>query len=196
HRAAGMLRKLDGDLGRDLARIEYSSAAIVSLAYRRSDVPNAPTAFGFVVPHIEGRKIIAGSFSSIKYARRAPDDQLLLRMFVGGALQPEVLENDDSALAEVVRHELRDLLGVRAEPILTRIDRWPDSMPQYTVGHGARIAALERRAAAHRGLALAGNAYHGVGLPDSIHSGEQAADSLLAAGVCGRAIPRDETPPE
>lgn len=179
-RAGGMLRELDEDLATALAEIDYSSAAIVSLAYRKSDLPEIPTAFGFVVPYIEGRKVIAGSFSSIKYADRAPEDQLLLRMFVGGSLQPEVLENDDAALAKLVREELRDLLDIRSEPILTRIHRWPSSMPQYYVGHAGRIEALQRRTASHPGLALAGNAYHGVGLADCVRDGEDATDRMLA----------------
>lgn len=180
HRASTMLDDLDHDLAESLGEIDYSSAAIVSLAYRTADLPELPTAFGFVVPHVEGRKVIAGSFSSIKYADRAPKDQLTLRMFVGGALQPEVLGNDDQALAELVRGELRDLLGIRSEPSLTRIHRWPSSMPQYYVGHAKRIDALQRRASGHAGLALAGNAYHGVGLADCIRDGEEATDRMLS----------------
>ncbi|MDG2307923.1 MAG: protoporphyrinogen oxidase [Candidatus Binatia bacterium] len=178
-RASTLLSDFDGALGAGLGEIAYSSAAIVSLAYRRADVPFAPKAFGFVVPFVEGRKIIAGSFSSIKYAGRAPEDQLLVRIFVGGALQPEVLENDDTALAALVREELRDLLGIRSEPSLTRIHRWPSSMPQYYVGHAGRVRQLEQQAAAHPGLALAGNAYHGVGLADCIRDGEEASARML-----------------
>lgn len=180
HRAATMLTDLDPDLASKLGAIDYASAAIVSLVYDRSEVPRAPAAFGFVVPVIEGRKIIAGSFSSIKYAGRAPEDQLLLRAFVGGALQPEMLERDDAALAETVRRELRDLLGIQSEPRLTRIHRWPTSMPQYYVGHARRIAAIQEQASPWTGLALAGNAYHGVGLADCIRDGEEAVDRLLA----------------
>ncbi len=179
-RAAAMLRNLDAALGAKLGAIDYSSAAIVTLAYRRSELPELPKAFGFVVPHIEGRQIIAGSFSSIKYAGRAPDDQLLLRIFVGGALQASVLENDDAGLAAIVRSEIGDLLGIRSEPSLTRINRWPSSMPQYYVGHAGRIEALQKQAAGHAGLALAGNAYHGVGLADCVRDGEQASEQMLS----------------
>ena len=105
---------------------------------------------------------------------------LLLRAFVGGALQPELFALDDEALARTVREELRDLLGLAAEPLATRIYRHPESMPQYQVGHLERVAGLLARARRHRGLALAGNAYHGVGLADCVRSGEQAADDLLA----------------
>jgi len=178
-RASRVLAPLDDELARALADIDYASAAIVSLAYRRRDLPRIPEAFGFVVPHVEGRKIIAGSFSSVKYAGRAPADQLLLRIFVGGALQPDLLDADDAALARLVRRELGDLLGVRAEPTLTRVHRSPASMPQYHVGHASRVAGILRRADAHPGLALAGNAYHGVGLADCVRSGEEAGRRLL-----------------
>jgi protoporphyrinogen/coproporphyrinogen III oxidase len=177
-RAASVLAELDPALAAGLREIDYASSAIVSLAYRRADLPPVD-AFGFVVPHVEGRRLIAVSFSSIKYPGRAPDDEVLLRVFVGGALQPELCELDDEALARMTRGELRDLLGVRSEPLLTRIWRHPESMPQYRVGHPGRVAALRDRSRRYPGLALAGNAYEGVGLADCVRSGEAAADSLL-----------------
>ncbi|MEW6272601.1 MAG: protoporphyrinogen oxidase, partial [Thermodesulfobacteriota bacterium] len=150
------------------------------LAYRREQVPRAIEAFGFVVPAVERRRVIAGSFSSVKYSGRAPDDSLLLRIFLGGALQPELLRLGDDEVVRAAREEVRDLLGIEGEPSLTWVRRWPESMPQYAVGHAERVAAIERRAASLRGLALAGNAYHGVGLADCVSSGEAAVDSLLA----------------
>lgn len=178
-RSSQVLSDCDPTLAERLAAIHYASAAIVSLAYRREDVPRAPEAFGFVVPHVEGRKVIAGSFSSVKYTGRAPDDHLLLRLFVGGALQPELLATDDAGLARLVREEVHELLEIRAEPTLTRIHRWPSSMPQYRVGHAGRIDEIQSRAARHPGLALAGNAYHGVGLADCVRDGEEASERLL-----------------
>lgn len=178
-RAAAVLAGLDAELAAGLRAIEYASSAIVSLVYRRSDLAEPVDAFGFVVPHGERRRLIAASFSSIKYPGRAPDGELLVRAFVGGALQPELFDLDDDALSRAVRDELRDLLGVRSEPLAMRIRRHPESMPQYRVGHLDRVAALFAQAGRHRGLALAGNAYHGVGLPDCIRSGEAAADALL-----------------
>jgi protoporphyrinogen/coproporphyrinogen III oxidase len=179
-RAAEVLTSLDPDLAARLREIVYASSAIVSLVYRRADLPRPVDAFGFVVPHIERRRLIAASFSSIKFPGRAPDDELILRIFVGGALQPELFGLDDEAIAQATREELRDLLGVRSEPLLTRIRRHPESMPQYRVGHPGRVAALRAHAARHAGLALAGNAYEGVGLADCVKSGEAAADALLA----------------
>lgn len=177
--AASLVEPLDVDLARSLAAIEYASSAVVTLAYRREQVPRAPDAFGFVVPAVERRRIIAGSFSSVKYSGRAPEGSVLLRIFVGGALQPELFRLGDEDLVRIAREEVGALLGVAGEPALTWICRWPESMPQYAVGHGDRVAEIERRASRIRGLALAGNAYHGVGLADCVASGEAAADSML-----------------
>ena len=179
-RASSILAPLDADISRELACIEYASSATVSLAYRKSDFPRDPTAFGFVVPYREGRKIIAGSFSHHKFAGRAPEDHALLRIFVGGALQPEVLNLEDGALLETVRNELASLLGVRSEPILSKIQRWPQAMPQYEVHHANRVTQISELAQKHPGLELAGNAYHGVGLADCVRSGEAASERILA----------------
>lgn len=178
-RAAELLAGVDRELSSDLGAIAYASSAIVSMAFRRADVPRALDAFGIVVPEIERRRIIACSFSSVKYSGRAPADAVLLRAFVGGALHPELFALDDGAIVAVVRDELRSLLGIEVEPIFSRLHRWPESMPQYCVGHAARVARIRARTAALETLALAGNAYDGVGLPDCIRSGEAAADALL-----------------
>jgi oxygen-dependent protoporphyrinogen oxidase len=183
---ARLLAGIDETLARELGAIACASSAVISLAYRHDQLPSAPQAFGFVVPAVERRRIIAGSFSSVKYSGRAPVDAVLLRLFVGGALQPELFRLGDDELVHTAREELRALLGITAEPALTWIQRWPESMPQYHVGHASRVAAIERRVALLPGLALAGNAYHGVGLADCVHSGEAATDGLLAT-LAGRA---------
>jgi oxygen-dependent protoporphyrinogen oxidase len=179
-RAAAVLHDLDGELAAALGAIEYASSAIVSVVYRKRDLGEPIDAFGVVIPHAERRRLIAASFSSIKYEGRAREDELLIRAFVGGALRPDLFELDDDALSRTVREELAELLGIRSEPLMMRIRRHPESMPQYRVGHLGRIAAILARAERHPGLALAGNAYHGVGLPDCIRSGEAAAEALLA----------------
>jgi oxygen-dependent protoporphyrinogen oxidase len=179
-RAAAVLHELDAELAAGLGGIEYASSAIVSVVYRRSDLAEPIDAFGVVVPHAERRRLIAASFSSIKYEGRAARDELLVRAFVGGALRPDLFDLDDDALSRAVREELGELLRVRSEPLMMRIRRHPEAMPQYRVGHLGRVAAIMARAARHPGLALAGNAYHGVGLPDCIRSGELAAEALLA----------------
>lgn len=178
--AARLLDKVDETAGRLLSQIEYAGTSIVSLVYPRSAIARPLDAFGFVVPAVEKRRILAGSFSSLKFAGRAPQDQVLIRVFIGGALQGELATRPDAELARIATEELRDLIGVRGEPLLVEIARWPASMPQYHVGHTALVAAIEAAAARHRGLALCGSAYHGVGIPHCIHSGEQAAERSLA----------------
>lgn len=177
--AGRLLHEADPALGAILQGVTCASSAVVTLAFRRDQVPSPPRAFGFVVPAPEKRRVIAGSFTDVKYAGRAPADTVLLRLFAGGALQPQQFALDDQALVRAARDELRELLGIVAEPILTWVQRWPESMPQYRVGHAGRIAEAERRAAAMPGLALAGNAYHGVGLADCVRSGEAAADAMV-----------------
>lgn len=177
--AAGrLLAGVDAELARKLRSIEQAGASIVVLGVRSSQVKLAIRGFGFVVPQIEGRRIIAASFSSLKFPGRAPDDRLLIRVFVGGALQPELADLPDDQLVELARGELAELVGLEGEPELTRVVRWPSSMPQYHVGHIDRIAEIERRVAAQPGLDLAGNAYHGVGIPQCVHSGEVAAERI------------------
>ena len=179
--AAALLRPLDPDLAGDLAAIRHASSATVTLAYARSEIPHPLDGFGFVVPAVERSALIAGSFSSIKYAGRAPEGMVLMRAFCGGALAPHMLERSDDELITIVRAELETLLGVRAQPHLVRVRRYERAMPQYDVGHLDRVARIEEATARHGGLALAGNAYRGVGIPDCVHSGEQAAERIAPA---------------
>ncbi len=181
HQAARLLDRIDPDLSAALGAIPYASSAAVTMAYRRDQIAHALDGFGVVVPHVERRRIIACTFSSVKFAGRAPDGAVLLRAFFGGALHPEVLEEDDRGLAALAERELGDLLGAGGPPQLVRVHRHPLAMPQYLVGHLDRIGAIEARIARHSGLALAGGAYRGVGIPDCIHSGDQAAERILAA---------------
>ncbi|MDE2180956.1 MAG: FAD-dependent oxidoreductase, partial [candidate division NC10 bacterium] len=128
----------------------------------------------------EGRTIIACSFSSVKFTHRAPAGYVLLRAFAGGALQPEPFTWDDERLLSAVRRDLEELLAIQAPPLWSHVVRHPRVMPQYQVGHLAWLATLEETLRRWPTLKLAGNAYRGVGVPDVIHSGETAADSLLA----------------
>ena len=163
----------------ELSSIPYASSATVSLAYRNRDFPRMPDSFGFVVPAIESRKIMACTFSSLKYPGRAPEGHVLLRAFVGGSLQPDLSEDNDPTLERNVRAELASLLGVDAEPQLVRIQRHSNSMPQYHVGHQARIQRIESALDSHGNLALAGSAYHGIGIADCVRSGEEGAEKLF-----------------
>jgi oxygen-dependent protoporphyrinogen oxidase len=179
HHAAALSEGFDSSLSADLAKIQYASSAVVSLAYRCEDIPHPLNGFGFVVPIIEKRAIIACSFSSVKFAGRAPEGGALLRCFVGGAMQPEIYEWDDRALVEAAHKEMRDLLGITAAPLFAFVHRYPKSMPQYPVGHLQHIAQINAKVSKHRGLALSGNAYGGVGIPDCIRAGEAAAEALV-----------------
>ena len=179
HAAARMLRYVDPTLATLLAEIPYASSATVTLGYRRADVPHPLDGFGFVVPRTEKRALLACTFSSVKYAGRAPEGDVLLRAFVGGALNEAVLELDDAPLVMRARAELREALGITAAPALARVFRWPKAMPQYHVGHLARVETIERRAGALPGLDLAGGAYRGVGISDCVRSGEGAAERAL-----------------
>jgi len=179
--AGALLRQIASNAAEELTGISYASTATVSLAYRREDFPQPPSSFGFVVPAIEKRKIMACTFSSLKYPGRAPQDKILLRAFVGGSLQPELFGASDGEMETSVRGELAGLLGVTAAPIFSRIWRHPDSMPQYHVGHEARVNRIEASLQLFPTLALAGSAYHGVGISDCVRTGEESAEKTVAA---------------
>ncbi len=183
HRVARMVRYLDPGLAHLLEGIPYASSATVTLAFRRAAIAHALDGFGFVVPRVEQRPIIACTFSSVKYPDRAPAGHALLRVFLGGALDERALERDDPTLVAVARQQLVELLGARGEPLFTRVARYPTSMPQYHVGHGARVEAIEQCVRRHPGLALAGGAYRGVGIADCVHSAEQAAERVLESSA-------------
>jgi oxygen-dependent protoporphyrinogen oxidase len=178
--AARLLRDVDAQLASELDGISYASSATINLAYKREDIPHPLDGFGFVVPFIEKRTVMACTFSSVKFAGRAPEGHALLRAFVGGALQPELFELDEAELLARVREDLRELLGIEREPLFTEVARWQRSMPQYHVGHLARVKRIDERIASLPGFALAGNAYSGLGIPDCIRSGETAAELLAA----------------
>ena len=183
--AAALLHGTDADLASELAAIPHASSAVLNLVYRRSDVPHPLDCFGFVVPAVEHRRIMACTFSSVKFPNRAPEDSVLLRVFIGGALQQGLLEESDNGLQQIACEELRDLMGINAAPLHTVLARYPDAMPQYLVGHARRVERIESLAGSHPRLALAGNAYRGVGLPDCVHSGERAADKILERDAAG-----------
>ena len=159
----------------DLSSIPYVTTATVSLAYRRADVSRPLRGFGFVVPRAEERGVMAGTFSSLKFAGRAPDDGVLVRAFVGRAGREGSVELPDDELLRLVRAELASIVGLRAEPLFTRIFRWPRGMPQYRVGHGALIERIESRVGELPGVELAGGYLHGIGIGDCIREGAAAA---------------------
>jgi oxygen-dependent protoporphyrinogen oxidase len=178
---AGFVQGFHPRLASALRTIPYVSSATISLAYRRRDVRHALDGYGFLVGPHEGCSIMAATWTSSKFPHRAPGDHLLMRCFIGGAGREELVWRDDTALTQLVRQDLRAILGVTTEPLLTRIYRWERTNPQYLVGHLDRVDAMEQLLAPYPGLFLTGSAYRGVGIPDCIHQGAQTAQRLMAA---------------
>ena len=184
--SANLLRDVDGELAAELDRILYASTATVNLAYRRADIPHRLDGFGFVSPIIERRAALACTFSSVKFAGRAPEEHILLRAFVGGALQPEMYALDADQMVEAVRADLRELLGIEQPPLFAQVEKWPRSMAQYHLGHVELVERVRTRLGSFPSLKLAGNAYSGAGIPDCIRSGESAADEIMATLDAGQ----------
>ena len=176
---AELLQGLDGNLSEALLSIPYVSTATISLAYRRAEIHHPLNGFGFVVPRAEERKIMASTWTSTKFSHRSPPDSVLLRAFVGGAQNEHLLEMDDERIIGVVREELMDIMGIKADPILTRVYRWDKSMPQYTLGHAKKLSQLEEKLLRYPGLSLMGCAYRGIGISDCIHDGKLTAEKTL-----------------
>jgi oxygen-dependent protoporphyrinogen oxidase len=177
--AAGMLRSVDRGLAVQLGEIEYASSLTVSVAYPEAAVPRALDATGYVVPRIMGRQVLACTWSSAKFQARAPNGYALFRIFLGGAKRPAAIGLSDAEVTDIVRDEMREVMGIRAKPVLQRIHRFDRAMPQYGVGHLDRVAAIHASAARTLGLHLAGAAYGGVGIPDCIRSARRAAEGVL-----------------
>lgn len=177
---ASLLSDIAPDAAGELAAIPSVSSVTISLGYHRDNIPHDLHGYGYVVPRIENRPILASTWASSKFPHRAPRDFALIRLFLGRAGHDEIVHAPDSEILSLARDELRGMLGIEAAPVLTRIFRWPLAMPQYTVGHLDRMERLRAALAAHPSLAVAGNAYQGVGIPDVIRSGEEAADALAA----------------
>jgi oxygen-dependent protoporphyrinogen oxidase len=178
HVTADLLALLDPALAAKLHAIRYVSTATVSFAYKRSELGHDLDGFGFVVPHSEGRRITACSWSSTKFNHRAPEDGVLLRAFVGGDRAQELAEQSEEQLAAMVQEELKITMGITAKPVLTRVYRWNKGNPQYDVGHLQRLDEIEYMTANHPGLHLAGAAYRGAGVPDCIQSAQKVATAI------------------
>ncbi len=180
HVAARCVRSLDGALAGELEAIDYASAATVTMLWSRGDVPHPLDAFGFVVPARERCEILASTWASVKYEGRAPADKALIRVFIGGFKGQARVALPDAELVALARRELASLMGIQAEPRWAKVVRYERAMPQYKLGHLARVARIEELANRRAGFALAGNAYRGVGIPDAVRSGELAAERVLA----------------
>lgn len=172
--AAGLLENVNPRLASQLNQIKYASTATINFAYRRAAIDHPLDGFGFVVPFIEKRSLIACTFSSVKFPGRAPADHVLLRAFAGGALQPEMFDDPGTRIEK----DLCELLNITGKPLFTETAKWGRAMPQYDVGHLDRVQTIEDEVRGMTGLALAGNAYRGAGIPDCIRSGESAAERI------------------
>ncbi len=180
HQQALIAAELDGDLSKEIADIQYNRVAVVALGYRQADVPMALDGFGFIAPENTRRDLLGVQWCSSIYPGRAPDGCVLLRAMCGGWQRPEIVDWDDARLLQSLRAELRLAMQIDAEPIFHKIIRWDRAIPQYHLGHLARVARIDSRIAHHPGLWLGGNAYRGVALNDCTEQGEIIAESIVA----------------
>lgn len=175
-----ILGKLDEELCSRLSAIAWSSSATVSIAFRKEDIKKPLPGFGFIVPRVENRRINACTWSSVKWSHRAAEDAMLIRSFVGGGHHEELVSLDDESLLAIVLEELRELIGIAAPPVFSKVYRWFQGMPKYTVGHLERIAAIDEKCRMHPGVFLIGCSYHGIGIGDCVKSGFDAAAVIAA----------------
>lgn len=162
-----------------LESVPYVSSATINLAFERSQIKHHLNGMGFVVPVIENCSITACTFSSIKFPKRAPKGKVLLRAFIGGALQQHLLNYADVDLLNLVLADLRNLVGLSGKPIFSQVRRWQKASPQYNLGHLEKVTQIDLEVSKIKGLEVAGNAFHGIGIPDCIRSGNKAAESIF-----------------
>ena len=177
--AALLLQNCSKDLGTELGGIDYSSSVTVALGYDKPVRDSLPPGFGFLVPRSEGKRMLAATFVHNKFPHRAPDDRAIIRCFLGGARGESMLDLPETEILRIVREELGQILHLNAEPLFTRAYKWKGAMAQYGVGHLERLQRIEGLRQKLAGLALAGNGYSGIGVPDCIRSGTQAVEETL-----------------
>jgi len=177
--AAQVLRSASPELSAELVAIQYSSSITVGLGYDRRVRQSLPPGFGFLVPRSEGKNLLAATFVHNKFPHRAPEDRALLRCFFAGRNADSIWQLSDEQIIGIVRNELQQILGLRAEPLFARVYKWKSAMAQYGVEHLERLDRIEGLRQQLPGLALAGNAYRGIGVPDCIRSGREAAAQLI-----------------
>ena len=180
HSAADLLESTDENLARDLSEIKYSSSVTVTLGYDQKVRRALPPGFGFLVPRSEGHRMLAATFVHNKFPHRAPENRALARCFLGGARDEPILEMSEKEILEIVRDELRQIISLNAEPLFARVYKWKSAMAQYSVGHLERLQRIEALRQKLPGLALAGNGYNCIGVPDCVRSGTEAAGKVLA----------------
>lgn len=177
--ASSLLKRLDPSLSSILREIEYASSVVVNLVFDKENFKNKPDGFGVVVPSTENMNLIACSFYTEKFPARNNTDLMVVRCFLGGKLNPEVLDWDDEKILSTLKSEMETIFGLSSEPKEIFIKRYRQSMPQFKVGHTKKIEDIMTKVLNYKGLALCGNVYCGVGIPDCIRSGIQAANKLF-----------------
>lgn len=179
--AAALLEPISPKLARRLKKVRYVSTATVSLGYRRAEVlaQHALNGFGFMIPKSEKRQILACTWSSTKFNHRAPDDGVLLRIFVGGDDREHLVNLPDDELTALVQAEVADIMGITSRPVIHKVFRWPKGNPQYDVGHLERVSEMEALAREIPGLHLTGSAYRGIGIPDCVKSATTTVNQIL-----------------
>ena len=185
--AAAVLQSANEELARELGGIQYSSSVTVMLGYDEKVRHSLPPGFGFLVPRSEGRRMLAATFVHNKFSHRAPVNRAMIRSFLGGALDEQILQSSDDEILEIVRRELREIIALNAEPLFARVYKWKSAMAQYTVGHFDRLQRIESLRQQLPTFALAGNGYSGIGVPDCVRSGTESAAKVLAAMGLGLA---------
>jgi oxygen-dependent protoporphyrinogen oxidase len=178
--AAALLEIADDRLSRDLGEIQYTSSVTVTLGYDEKVRASLPPGFGFLVPRSAGHRMLAATFVHNKFPHRAPENRAIVRCFLGGARDEQILQSSEGEIIAIVRNELRKIIGLESEPLFSRVYKWKSAMAQYSVGHLDRLQRIEARRQNLRGLALAGNGYNGIGVPDCVRSGNEAAGKILA----------------
>ncbi len=177
--AADLVDSVNADLAANLRSIPFVSNAAVSLGFREAEVPRDLNGYGYVVPRRVGSPTLACSWATSKLPGRAPAGHVLTRVFLGRSGQEIADAMPDSELIDLARAELQSTLGVAQTPVFARVDRYPQGMPQYTLGHLDRVDRIEKLASETPGVFLAGNSYRGVGISDCIRSGQKAAFAAL-----------------
>jgi oxygen-dependent protoporphyrinogen oxidase len=179
HAAAKLLDGSSASIASELRDIQYSSSVTVSLGYGKKVRPLLPAGFGYLAPRSEAKRVLAATFLHNKFPHRTPDDRALIRCFLGGTRDERVLELSEDEILRIVRKELHQVLGIDNEPLFARVYKWRTAMAQYNVGHLERLERIEKLRRQSPGLFLAGNAYKGIGVPDCVRSGKQAASQAI-----------------
>lgn len=176
--SAQVVQSIDSKLADELRSIPYADSAVVAMKVRKNEINPKHLCFGVVVPQIEKRDVLAVSLTSEKYAGRTPDDQVYMRVFMGGAVRPDLMNNSDEVLKEKAWKDLVDLFGLKTKPVWQQVIRWNAAMPQYLVGHNDRVKRIEAAVANYPGLQIVGNAFHGVGIPQCVRMAKNAATQI------------------